>query len=102
MLARHLLWLNGIPKRIRTQKCPVGIYCRLEGTVISETWYPQTDSNRYLLLRTELFYPLNYGDSSSRTPLSRFAYRQKLRLTATILLSKAQTVDYAPWFGLLG
>jgi hypothetical protein len=34
--------------------------------------------------------------------MSRFALDgQKLRLTATVVLSKAQTVDYAPWFGLL-
>ncbi len=25
-------------------------------------WYPHRDSNTDLLLRTELFYPLNYGD----------------------------------------
>lgn len=25
-------------------------------------WYPREDSNLYLLLRTEVFYPLNYGD----------------------------------------
>jgi len=26
-------------------------------------WYPHYDSNVDLLLRTEMFYPLNYGDS---------------------------------------
>ena len=29
---------------------------------IATMWYPHYDSNVDLLLRTEVFYPLNYGD----------------------------------------
>lgn len=32
------------------------------------TWYPGLESNQHLLLRTELFYPLNYRGA---TPLYR-------------------------------
>lgn len=39
------------------------------------SWYPQTDSNRYLLLRTELFYPLNYGDKEARRGLCYYFLR---------------------------
>ena len=33
----------------------------LEREVFLENWCPRHDSNVKLLLRTELFYPLNYG-----------------------------------------
>lgn len=32
-----------------------------------KVWYPRTDSNRHQLLRTELFYPLNYRDTRKDT-----------------------------------
>ena len=35
-------------------------------------WCPHHDSNVELLLRTELFYPLNYRGSSGRTPAFHF------------------------------
>jgi len=34
--------------------------------IVSNFWCPRRDSNAELLLRTELFYPLNYGDEEGK------------------------------------
>ena len=52
-------------------------------------------------LKRPLLYQLSYEPSSSRTPLPRFAWRQKLRLEATVVLSKFYSVASAPWIRIL-
>ena len=56
-------------------------------------WYPRRDSNADLLLRTELFYPLNYGDVASRLYCTR-----KLALLLTrlckLLVDGAIAIDF--------